>query len=84
MIQIANSISILSFTISFMIHISCICFVTWKTTECFMKFFDNPQGTKLEVKNLAAVDKFPAITIGAMNKGLRWNVSHLNHCGIQE
>ena len=49
-----------------------------------MKFFKNPQGTKLEVKNLAAVDKFPAITIGARNEGLRWNVSHLNYCGIQK
>ena len=84
MIQIAKCISILSFLISCMIHISCICFVGWKTAECFMKFFDNPQGTKLDVKNLATVGKFPSMTIGARNEGLRWNVSHLNYCGIQE
>ena len=82
--RIPKCLSILSILISCMIHISCICFVSLKTAECFMKFFDNPQGTKLDVKNLASVGKFPTMTIGAMNEGLRWNVSHLNYCGIQE
>ena len=78
-----NCIFILSLSVSFMVHFSCVCFVIWKSTECFMKFYDYPYGTKLEIKHAANTDQFPTITICAMNEGVRWNYSHLNYCGIK-
>ena len=70
------------------VNISCIIFVGWKSTECFIKYFDYPQGTKVDIKHSSHTAHFPTITICAVNTvenppGLRWNISHLNKCGIQ-
>ena len=79
--------SFFSFAISWLINLACIVFVAQKSTECLIKFIDQPQGTKLDIKNAAKIDQFPRITICAVDadkkeKGLRWNLTHLHHCGI--
>ena len=65
------------------INIACICFVAQKSTECFIKFIEKPQGTKLIIQKISNIDHFPAITICANEDKLRWNTTHLNHCGIK-
>ena len=81
-----KNIIYLSSTVSWVINITCVCFVTWKTTQCFIKFFDEPQGTHLDIKKITNIDHFPRFTICAVNSdeddGMRWNISHLNFCGI--
>ena len=79
---------ILSNGFSIIVNISCIIFVGWKTTECFIKYFNYPQGTKVNFKYSGFTTHFPSITICAVDTddkppGLRWNISHLNKCGIQ-
>ena len=76
--------SFFSFSISWLINLACIVFCG---SECLIKFIDQPQGTKLDIKNAAKIDQFPRITICAVDadkkeKGLRWNLTHLHHCGI--
>ena len=60
--------------------------MTWKTTQCFIKFFNEPQGTHLDIKKITNIDHFPRFTICAVNSdeddGMRWNISHLNFCGL--
>ena len=83
-----NRHSILSIGFSLIVNISCIIFVGWKTTECFILYFNFPQGTKVDIQHSANIAQFPTLTICAVNTdekppGLRWNISHLNKCGIQ-
>ena len=69
----------------YIINTSCFCLVFWKTTECIIKYLDNPRGTKLVIKYAANTESFPAITICAdddMKDGMRWNTSYLKQCGI--
>ena len=67
----------------YVVNISCFCFVFWKTTECLIKYLDNPRGTKVDIRYAANTEIFPAITICADdNGGMRWNASHLRQCGI--
>ena len=78
---------ILSLGFSLIVNMSCIVFVGWKSTECFIKYFDYPQGTRVEIKHSSHTTQFPTITICAVTTdvnslGLRWNISHLNKCGI--
>ena len=73
---------------SLIVNISCIIFVGWKSTECLIKYFNYPQGTRMDIKHTGNIAQFPTITICAVNTdekppGLRWNISHLNKCGIQ-
>ena len=80
--------SILALGFSLIVNISCIIFVGWKSTECFIKYFDYPQGTRVEIKHSSHTTQFPTITICAVTTdvnslGLRWNISHLNKCGIR-
>ena len=67
------------------VNISCTIFVGWKSTECFIKYFDYPQVTRVDIKHSSHTDRFPSITVCAVAppSGLRWNISHLNKCGIQ-
>ena len=73
---------------SLMVNISCIIFVGWKTTECFIKYFEYPIGTKVNIELSSHIKLFPSLTICAVDvdekpSGLRWNISHLSKCGIQ-
>ena len=73
---------------SLIVNISCIIFVGWKSTECAIKYFDYPQGTRADIKYTGNIAQFPTLTICAVNTddkppGLRWNISHLNKCGIE-
>ena len=73
---------------SLIVNISCIIFVGWKSTECFSKYFDYPQGTRVDIKHSDNTAQFPTLTICAVDSndkppGLRWNNSHLNKCGIE-
>ena len=66
----------------YVVNISCFCFVFWKTTECLIKYLDNPRGTKMDIWY---TENFPAITICAdddTKDGMRWNASYLRQCGI--
>ena len=78
----------LKLVFTLIVNISCTIFVGWKSTECFIKYFEYPQGTKVDIQHSANTAQFPTITICAANvdedpPGLRWNISHLNKCGIQ-
>ena len=78
----------LTFILSLIVNISCIIFVGWKSTECFIKYFDYPHGARVDIKHSSHTAWFPTITICAVDiddnpPGLRWNISHLNKCGIQ-
>jgi len=80
--------SILPFVFSLIVNISCIIFVSWKSTECFIKYFEYPQGTKVDIKHSGHTAQFPTVTICAVDTdkeppGIRWNISHLNKCGIK-
>ena len=62
--------------------------MSWKSTECFIKYFEYPQGTKVDIKHSGHTAQFPTVTICAVDTdkespGLRWNISHLNKCGIK-
>ena len=78
----------LTLAISIIVNISCTIFVGWKSTECFIKYFDYPHGASVDIKHSSHIVGFPTITICAVDvdnnpPGLRWNISHLNKCGIQ-
>ena len=73
---------------SLIVNISCTIFVGWKSTECFIKYFDFPQGASVDIKQSRHTARFPTITICAVAvddtpPGLRWNILHLKKCGIQ-
>ena len=76
---------ILSLGFSLILNMSCIIFVGWKSSECFLKYFDYPQGTRVDIKHSSLTTQFPTLTICADKNplGLRWNITHLNKCGIQ-
>ena len=61
--------------------------VGWKSTQCFIKFLNKPQGINLGIKDAAKTDRFPMLTVCGVDSdeeyGMRWNLSHLSHCGIQ-
>ena len=78
-----NTLKICNFVIYFIVNATCVFFVAWKSTECLLKFIENPIGTKLEVKDSMETDNFPSITICATNSTDRWNTTHLNICGIE-
>ena len=78
----------LEFVFSLIVNISCIIFVSWKSTECFIKYIEYPQGTKVDIKLSGNTAQFPTVTICAANTnknppGIRWNISHLNKCGLK-
>ena len=80
----------LVFTLGFsgIVNIFCITFVSWKTTECIIKYLNKAQGTKVDYTYTAKTNQFPVISVCAVRTtdkppGLKWNVSHLNHCGIE-
>ena len=80
--------NILAFWFWIIVNISCFIFVGWKSTECFIKYFDFPHGASVDIKHSSHTARFPTITICAIDvddtpPGLRWNISHLNKCGIQ-
>ena len=81
--------SILLLGFSLVVKISCIVFVGWKSTECFFKYFNHPMGSNLDIKHSGDTAQFPSLTICAVDTeeenppGLRWNISHLNKCGIK-
>ena len=80
--------SILPLGFPLIVNISCIIFVGWKSTECFIKYFDYPQTTKVDFKHSDNTTQFPTLSICAVDSdneppGLRWNISHLNKCGIK-
>ena len=82
------SCSNLIFIFSLIVNISCTIFVGWKSTECFIKYFDFPHGASVDIKHSSHTARFPTITICAVDvddipPGLRWNISHLNKCGIK-
>ena len=31
------------------VNVACFSFVFWKTSECIIKFLDNPRGTKMDI-----------------------------------
>ena len=65
------------------INISCTIFVMWKTFLCATRYWDRPQGTKLDIEDSSLYPiNFPGVTICATDKNIRWNSSHLSHCGI--
>ena len=79
--------SILRVGFSIIVNISCIIFVGWKSTECLIKYFNYPKGTTVDIKQSSNTAQFPTITIFAVSSdeehpGLRWNITHLNKCGI--
>ena len=74
--------SILPLGFSLIVNISCIIFVGWKSTECFIKYFDYPQGTRVDIKHSSHTTQFPTVTICAP-PDLQWNISHLNKCSIE-
>ena len=81
-------LSILPLGFSLIVNIPCIIFVGCKSTECLIKYFNYPQGANVNIKHSANIAQFPTITICALDTdndppGLRWNISHLNKCGIQ-
>ena len=88
MLKKSNGQSILSLGFSLVVKISCIVFVGWKSTECFMKYLNHPRGSNLDIKNSGDTAQFPTLTICAVDSdneppGLRWNISYLNKCGIK-
>ena len=79
--------NILAFGFWIIVNISCIIFVGWKSTECFIKYLDYPQATRVDIKDSDTIEQFPLTTICAADTdrnppGLRWNISHLDKCGI--
>ena len=69
----------------YVVNVACFSFVFWKTSECIIKFLNNPRGTKMDIWYTENTDNFPAITIcSAANNdgGMRWNTEHLKQCGI--
>ena len=65
------------------INICCTVFVMWKTFLCATRYWDRPQGTKLDIEDSSLYPiNFPGVTICATDKNIRWNSSHLIHCGI--
>ena len=78
-----TTLKICKFVIYFTVNATCVLFVAVKSTECLLKFLENPIGTKLEVKDSMETDNFPSITICATNNTDRWNATHLNICEIE-
>ena len=80
--------NILAFGFWIIVNISCFIFVGWKSTECFIKYLDYPQATRVDIKDSYTIEQFPLITICVAESdlkppGLRWNISHLDKCGIK-
>ena len=78
----------LTIVFSLIVNILCTIFVGWKSTECFIKYFNYPRGASVDITQSSHTAWFPTITICAVDidnnpPGLRWNISHLNKCGIQ-
>ena len=71
--------------LSLSVNILCISFVGWKTTECIIKYLNNPKGTTVDIKHSGNAEHFPTITICPLDtdEKARWNLSHLSKCGIQ-
>ena len=63
MLKKSNGQSILSLGFSLVVKISCIVFVGWKSTECFMKYLNHPRGSNLDIKHSGDTAQFPTLTI---------------------
>ena len=64
------------------LDLSCICIVSWKIVLCYIKYLENPQGTKISLEN-AQNHQFPTMTFCFDDEeGGRWNTTHLKHCKI--
>ena len=63
------------------VNLACICFVSWKGLQCFIRFLEEPEGTTVSIE-YAGKNPFPALTICAQNGEDRWDESHLKFCGI--
>ena len=74
--------------ISFCVNTSCLTFVVWQGIQCFTKYLDKPQGTKISEQKVANVP-FPAITICGLFPNdwygdSAFNITYLkNVCGIR-
>ena len=71
---------LLSFSTIF--DISCICIISWKTIQSFIKYLENPQGTKVSLEH-SQNHQFPTITFCYDGEDGRWNVTHLKYCKIE-
>ena len=49
-------------SISLLIMITCVCFASWKSIECVVKYLNKPKGTTLVIDH-STNHQFPAITV---------------------
>ena len=67
------------------IIISCVCFVSWQSIKCIIKYIEMPQGTKQSL-SYTGFHQFPAITVCSdpnRNKDVTvYNLEKLKKCGI--
>lgn len=74
-------------SVSSMIVIACFCFVSWQSIKCFVKYLENPQGTKL-IMDSTMNQPIPAITVCAnpkkskYSKDVLYNKDVLKQCRI--
>ena len=71
------------------INVICFCFVISKSIECFVKYSKSPKGTNIGVEYTGHQKFFPTVTICGIspkvdNDSIRWNLTHLHQCGIDE
>ena len=65
------------------LDLSCICVVCWKIVLCYIKYLENPQGTKISLEH-SQNHQFPTMTFCFDDEeGSRWNTTHLKHCKIK-
>ena len=65
-----------------LINLLCVCFVSYKSWECVMKYIERPKGTTLSIET-SEHHQFPGITVCAAEKSTQWNHNLLNNCGVK-
>ena len=67
----------------FAITLACFAFVLWKSVQCFEKYIENPQSTKLSLQHISEIHQFPAITICPYLASNKYDKAHLKRCGLR-
>lgn len=80
---------LLSKGLAIIINVICFCFVISKSIECFVKYSKSPKGTNIGVEYTGHQKIFPTVSICGVspkvdNDSIRWNLTHLHKCGMDE
>ena len=83
-----NKIIVSTKGLTITINVICLCFVVWKSIECFVKYSKDPKGTNVGVEYTGRQKIFLTVTICGINSKLndsfKWNLTYLEQCGIEK